>query len=123
MSSCCWRDIWRARVGQGTVVGRYLPATLVHEQTDRTPSSRTDARKTSTIHLASRVGLLKEIPYPERREGRTGGTFFSGAPAPGLFSYPGRGRLIPTCAPARPRLVARPPPPPLPYPLPQPTSP
>ncbi len=38
----------------------------------------------STIHLASRVLLLKEIPYPERGEGRTGGTFHGGEPVLGL---------------------------------------
>jgi GntR family transcriptional regulator/MocR family aminotransferase len=83
-----------SRVGQGTVVARSLHATLLNAQTDRTPSSQTDARKTSTIHLASRVRPLKEIPYPERREGRTGGTFYGGEPALDLFPYEVWARLI-----------------------------
>ena len=83
-----------SRVGQGTVVARSLPATLLHEQTDRTLSERTDAGKTSTIHLASRVRPLQEIPYPERREGRTGGTFHGGEPGLNLFPYEVWARLI-----------------------------
>jgi GntR family transcriptional regulator / MocR family aminotransferase len=76
-----------SRVGQGTVVARSLPATLLHKYPDRTLSEQTDARKTSTIHLASRVRPLKEIPLPSRREGRTGGIFYGGQPALDLFPY------------------------------------
>src|SRR5438876_12224269 len=35
-----------SRMGQGTVVARSLPATLFHEQTDRTLSERTGIRNT-----------------------------------------------------------------------------
>jgi GntR family transcriptional regulator / MocR family aminotransferase len=87
-----------SRVGQGTSVARYLPVTLLREHTDRTRRERTDARKTSTIHLASRVSPLKEIPYPERIEGRTGGTFHGGEPALDLFPYEVWARLIARCA-------------------------
>ena len=83
-----------SRVGQGTVVARDLPAMLFNAQTDRTPSSQTNALKTSPIRLASRVHPLKEIPYPERREGRTGGTFYGGEPALDLFPYEVWARLI-----------------------------
>jgi len=87
-----------SRVGQGTVVARSLPATLFHEHTDRTLKERTDARKMSTIHMASRVRPLKEIPSPVRREGRTGGTFHGGEPALDLFPYEVWARLIARCA-------------------------
>lgn len=83
-----------SRVGQGTAVARSLPATLFHKQIDRVLSERTDAGKTSNIHLASRVRPLKEIPYPERREGRTGVTFRGGEPALDLFPYEVWARLI-----------------------------
>ena len=83
-----------SRVGQGTVVARSLPETLFQEQTNRTASSQIDAGKTSTIHLASRVRPLKEVPYPERRMGRTGGLFYGGEPGLDLFPYEIWARLI-----------------------------
>jgi GntR family transcriptional regulator/MocR family aminotransferase len=83
-----------SRVGQGTVVARSLPTTLFQEQTDRTQSSQTNAGKTATIHLASRVRPLKEIPYPQRREGRTGGIFYGGEPGLEMFPYEIWARLI-----------------------------
>jgi GntR family transcriptional regulator / MocR family aminotransferase len=83
-----------SRVGQGTVVARSLPATLFHEQTDKTPSSRTDTGKTSSIRLASRVRPLKEMPYPKRIEELAGGAFRGGEPALDLFPYEVWARLI-----------------------------
>jgi GntR family transcriptional regulator/MocR family aminotransferase len=82
------------RIGQGTVVARSLPATLFHEQTDRTLSERTSIRNTPAIHLASHVRPLKDIPFPFRREGRTGGTFSGGEPGLDLFPYEVWARLI-----------------------------
>src|SRR5204862_5463482 len=83
-----------SRVGQGTVVARSLPATLLHEQTDRTLSERTDAGQTSTVHLASCVRPLKEMPYPKHIEERAGGAFRGGEPALDLFPYEVWARLI-----------------------------
>jgi GntR family transcriptional regulator / MocR family aminotransferase len=83
-----------SRVGQGTVVARSLPATLLNAQTDRTSSSQTDALKTSTIRLASCVRPLKEMPYPKRIEGRAGRAFRGGEPALDLFPYEVWARLI-----------------------------
>ena len=83
-----------SRVGQGTVVARSLPATLLNVQTDRTSSSQTDAGKTSPIHLASCVHPLKDMPYPKRIEERDGGAFRGGEPALDLFPYEIWARLI-----------------------------
>ena len=44
--------------------------------------------------IASRVRLLKEVPYPERVEERAGGTFRGGEPALDLFPYEVWARLI-----------------------------
>jgi GntR family transcriptional regulator / MocR family aminotransferase len=83
-----------SRIGQGTVVARHLPATLLHAHTDRTLKERTDTRKKSTINLASRVLSLKELPFPERIEGRTDVTFRGGEPALDLFPYEVWARLL-----------------------------
>jgi GntR family transcriptional regulator / MocR family aminotransferase len=83
-----------SRVGQGTVVARALPATLFTTQTDRTPSSQTDALAPSRIHLASRVRPLKELPFPQRIEEPAGGAFRGGEPALELFPYEVWARLI-----------------------------
>jgi GntR family transcriptional regulator/MocR family aminotransferase len=83
-----------SRVGQGTVVARSLPATSPRPQTDKTLSSPTDALQTSPISLASRVRPLKEVAYPFRRAGRTGGIFYGGEPALELFPYEIWARLI-----------------------------
>lgn len=83
-----------SRVGQGTVVARSLPAMLVNARTDRTLSEQTDTGKTSIIQTASRLRPLKEIPYPARREGQTGGIFYGGEPGLDLFPYEIWARLI-----------------------------
>ncbi len=83
-----------SRVGQGTVVARDLPATLLNAQTDKTLAERTDTGKTSSIRLASRVRPLKEMPYPKRIEERAGGAFRGGEPALDLFPYEVWARLI-----------------------------
>jgi len=83
-----------SRVGQGTAVARHLPATLLREHTERTREKRADTRETPSIHLASRVRLLQEVPYPERVEGSAGRSFRSGEPALDLFPYEVWARLI-----------------------------
>src|SRR5712692_4309908 len=80
--------------GQGTVVARSLPATLFNAQKDCKREERTDSEKTSPIHIASCLRPLKDIPFPERREGRTGGTFSGGEPGLDLFPYEVWARLI-----------------------------
>ena len=83
-----------SRVGQGTVVARHLPATLLDVRTGRTLKEQTDAKKKSTISLASRVLPLKDIPFPERRAGQTGIAFRGGVPALDLFPYEIWARMI-----------------------------
>ncbi|MGO8947327.1 MAG: PLP-dependent aminotransferase family protein [Ktedonobacterales bacterium] len=83
-----------SKKGQGTVVALDLPATHSQEQLLRTASPRTDARTVSLSHLASRVPPLKDIPYPARRAGSTGGIFYGGEPALDLFPYEVWARLI-----------------------------
>jgi len=83
-----------SQVGKGTAVARDLPTRLLHEQTDRALLEQTGARKTSPIPLAPQVRPLQDIPYPKRREGRTGGIFYGGEPALDLFPYEVWARLI-----------------------------
>jgi GntR family transcriptional regulator / MocR family aminotransferase len=83
-----------SRVGQGTVVARALPASLLGARTDKPLEERTDALAPSRIHLASRVRLLKELPFPERIEEPAGGAFRGGEPALDLFPYEVWARLI-----------------------------
>ena len=83
-----------SRVGQGTVVARSLPVMLFNAQTGKMPSSPANAPKTSLIPLASRVQPLKEVAYPLRRAGRSGGIFSGGEPALDLFPYEIWARLI-----------------------------
>jgi GntR family transcriptional regulator / MocR family aminotransferase len=83
-----------SRVGQGTLVARHLPATPLHAHADLMLKERIDVKKSSTIHLASRVHMLKDISFPERIEGRTGVTFRGGEPALDLFPYEVWARLI-----------------------------
>jgi GntR family transcriptional regulator/MocR family aminotransferase len=87
-----------SRVGQGTVVAPSLPDTLFHEQTYGTLTEQAGAPKASTIHIASHARLLKEVPFPERVEGQTGGAFRGGEPALELFPYEVWARLIARCA-------------------------
>ena len=83
-----------SRVGQGTVVARHLPMPLLHTHTDKMQKEQTDTQKKSTPKLASRVLLLNDIPFPERKEERTGITFRGGEPALDLFPYEIWARLI-----------------------------
>jgi GntR family transcriptional regulator / MocR family aminotransferase len=83
-----------SRVGQGTIVARHLPARLLKARTERMPSAGTEAEKTAPVRVASRLRPLKEVPFPERREGRAGGTFYGGDPALDLFPYEIWARLI-----------------------------
>jgi GntR family transcriptional regulator/MocR family aminotransferase len=55
---------------------------------------QTDTQKKPTTKLASRVRLLNDIPFPERKDGRTGITFRGGEPALDLFPYDVWARLI-----------------------------
>jgi GntR family transcriptional regulator/MocR family aminotransferase len=83
-----------SRKGQGTVVARDLPTTLLHTQPDQPPAEQIDAHQTSPGHLAARVPPLMEMPYPTRRAGQTGGIFYGGEPALDLFPYAVWARLI-----------------------------
>jgi GntR family transcriptional regulator / MocR family aminotransferase len=83
-----------SRVGQGTVVARSLPATLFNAQKESKREKRTDEGQTSTIHLASCLRPLKDISWPTRPEGQTGGTFSGGEPGLDLFPYEVWARLI-----------------------------
>jgi GntR family transcriptional regulator/MocR family aminotransferase len=86
-----------SQVGQGTVVARSLPATLFTAPKDNKREKQTDStdsEHTSPIHVASCLRLLKDIPFPERREGRTGGIFYGGEPGLDLFPYEIWARLI-----------------------------
>jgi GntR family transcriptional regulator/MocR family aminotransferase len=83
-----------SRVGQGTVVARSLPATLFNAQKESKREKRTDEGQTSTIHIASCLGPLKDISWPTRPEGQTGGTFSGGEPGLDLFPYEVWARLI-----------------------------
>jgi GntR family transcriptional regulator/MocR family aminotransferase len=83
-----------SKIGQGTVVARHLPATLLHDHADRILKEQTDLQKTSTIQLASHVHLLRDIPFPERTERRTGVAFRGGEPALDLFPFKVWARLL-----------------------------
>jgi GntR family transcriptional regulator/MocR family aminotransferase len=83
-----------SRVGQGTVVARSLPATLPSIEIDSRREERTDEGRTFPIHLASCLRLIKDIPWPSRREGQTGGSFSGGEPGLDLFPYEVWARLI-----------------------------
>ncbi len=83
-----------SRVGQGTVVARSLPVTLLGTEIACSQEVRTDKGQTSPIHLASCLRMLKDIPWPSRREGQTGGTFSGGEPGLDLFPYEVWARLI-----------------------------
>ncbi len=83
-----------SRVGQGTMVARSLPVTLLGAEIDSKREERTDSGKTSPIYLASCLRPLKDIPWPSRREGQTGGTFSGGEPGLDLFPYKVWARLI-----------------------------
>jgi GntR family transcriptional regulator/MocR family aminotransferase len=83
-----------SRVGQGTVVARSLPVTLPGTEIACSREVRTDEGQTSPIHLAKTLGQLKDIPWPTRPEGQTGGTFSGGEPGLELFPYEVWARLI-----------------------------
>ena len=83
-----------SRVGQGTVVARSLPATLFNAQKESKREKRTDEGQTSPIHIAKSLGPLKDISWPTRPEGQTGGTFSGGEPGLDLFPYEVWARLI-----------------------------
>src|SRR6266700_798387 len=83
-----------SRVGQGTVVARSLPATLFNAEVASPPEERTDSEKASSIHLASCLRPLKDLPWPSHRAGQTGGTFSGGEPGLDLFPYEVWARLI-----------------------------
>jgi GntR family transcriptional regulator/MocR family aminotransferase len=83
-----------SRVGQGTVVARSLPATLVGAEIASRQEKQTDEDQTSTIHIASCLRPLKDMPWPTRPEGQTGGTFSGGEPGLDLFPYEVWARLI-----------------------------
>jgi GntR family transcriptional regulator / MocR family aminotransferase len=83
-----------SRVGQGTVVARSLPATLVGAEIACSREERTDSGKTPPIHIASCLDPLKEVPWPSRREGQVGGTFSGGEPGIDRFPYKVWARLI-----------------------------
>ncbi len=83
-----------SRVGKGTIVANHLPATLLDVGKGRTFNKRTNAKKTSNTHLASRVLELKDMPFPERIERRTNVSFRGGEPALDLFPYKIWARLI-----------------------------
>jgi GntR family transcriptional regulator/MocR family aminotransferase len=61
---------------------------------DSKQEKQTDSEKTSPIHIASCLHPLKDIPWPSRREGQTGGTFAGGEPGLDLFPYEIWARLI-----------------------------
>src|SRR6266567_1453107 len=83
-----------SRVGQGTMVARALPVTLLGAEIASLREERTDSGKTSPIHLASCLRPLKDIPWPTRPEGQTGGAFSGGEPGLDLFPYEVWARLI-----------------------------
>jgi GntR family transcriptional regulator / MocR family aminotransferase len=83
-----------SRVGQGTVVACSLPATLFNAEIDSKQEERTDSGKASSIHLASCLRPLKDLPWPSREAGQTGGTFSGGEPGLDLFPYEVWARLI-----------------------------
>ena len=83
-----------SRVGQGTVVARSLPATLVGAEIAYSREERTDLGKTPPIRLAPCLGPLKDVPWPSRREGQVGGTFSGGEPGIDRFPYKVWARLI-----------------------------
>lgn len=83
-----------SRVGQGTVVARSLPAMLLGAPKGSKREERTDEGQTSPIHLASCLRSLKDMPWPTRPEGQTGGTFSGGEPGLELFPYEIWARLI-----------------------------
>ncbi len=53
-----------SRVGQGTVVARSLPATLFNTQKGSKREDRIDSGRASSIHIASCLRQLKDIPWP-----------------------------------------------------------
>src|SRR5262249_42594351 len=84
------------QVGQGTVVARQLPTTLVHQRAETTPCSQTDMEG-SAVRLAARVRPLQEMPYPRRvepQEPRSRGLFRGGEPALDQFPFDVWARLI-----------------------------
>ncbi|HLX57396.1 MAG TPA: PLP-dependent aminotransferase family protein [Ktedonobacteraceae bacterium] len=83
-----------SRVGQGTMVARSLPATLFNAEIDGKREEQTDSGKTTLIRLASCLGPLKDVPWPSRRTGETGGTFSSGELGIDRFPYEVWARLI-----------------------------
>ncbi len=83
-----------SRVGQGTVVARSLPATLFTAQQESKREKRADSGETSPLRLAKSLRPLKDIPWPTRPEGQTGGTFSGGEPGLDLFPYEIWARLI-----------------------------
>ena len=83
-----------SRVGQGTVVARSLPVTLPGTEIACSQEVRTDKGQTSFIHLAKSLRPLKDIPWPTRPEGQTGGTFSGGEPGLDLFPYEVWARLL-----------------------------
>jgi GntR family transcriptional regulator / MocR family aminotransferase len=83
-----------SRVGQGTVVARSLPATLMGAEIAYSREERTNLGKTPPIHIASCLGPLKDVPWPSRREGQVGGTFSGGEPGIDRFPYKVWARLI-----------------------------
>lgn len=83
-----------SRVGQGTVVARSLPATLLGAEISNKGEQRTASEKTASISIAERLRPLKAIPWPAHQVGQTGGTFSGGEPGLDLFPYEVWARLI-----------------------------
>ncbi|QBD76003.1 PLP-dependent aminotransferase family protein [Ktedonosporobacter rubrisoli] len=83
-----------SKVGQGTVVARSLPAALFSAEIDSKQEAQTDASKTIPIQVAPYLPRLKDVPWPSRGEGQTGGPFAGGEPGLELFPYKVWARLI-----------------------------
>lgn len=83
-----------SRVGQGTVVARSLPAALFNAQKESKREKYTDSEETTPTHIASCLRQLKDMPWPTRPEGQTGGMFSGGEPGLDLFPYEIWARLI-----------------------------
>ena len=83
-----------SQVGQGTIVACSLPETLFDAEGSSKRGERTDLETDSSIHLAACLNSLKDLPWPSRSAGQTGGTFAGGEPGLDLFPYEVWARLI-----------------------------
>src|SRR5262245_31337857 len=83
-----------SRVGQGTVVARQLPATLLREHLERTREPHGAAPETRSLRLAAGVRRLAEDFSPEPAEEGGSGIFRAGEPALDLFPYEIWARLL-----------------------------